>query len=89
MPSYSTTRLSSRRGPPALDEFIASVHTTEDLPGWAEQVVAEELREIHQSREFLTSAIMKYHHGDLAPRPDTVLDKPSFELSTVTIRLAP
>ncbi|MGX5397123.1 hypothetical protein ACWLMY_35335 [Streptomyces anulatus] len=73
----------------ALDEFISSVHATEALPGWVAPVVGDELRDWHRTREFLTSAVMKYHHGDVAPRPDTVFNTLGSEFSTARFELAP
>lgn len=73
----------------ALDEFISSVHTAQEPPEWLGTVVREELVDWHRTREYLTSAVMEYHYGDVAPRPDTVWGNLLFMFSTAVCELAP
>ncbi|MFB8090627.1 hypothetical protein [Streptomyces sp. NPDC055992] len=73
----------------ALDELIRSVQTAASLPKWAETAAKEELLDWHRTREYLTSAVLEYHHGDTGPRPETVWGNLCFEFSTVSLELVP
>ncbi|TXS63824.1 hypothetical protein EAO76_40530 [Streptomyces sp. sk2.1] len=42
------------------------------LPSWAEQFLREEAEELSTAREWLTSAVLAYHHGTAGRRPDTL-----------------
>ncbi|RSS41860.1 hypothetical protein [Streptomyces sp. WAC08241] len=43
----------------------------------------------HRTREYLTSAVFEYHHGDTGPRPETVWGNLRFDFSTVSMELVP
>ncbi|MER7963803.1 hypothetical protein [Streptomyces ardesiacus] len=73
----------------ALDEFISSVHTAESIPEWAVLVAKDELMDWHRTREYLTSAVVEYHRGDVGPRPDTVFGNLCFRFSKAELELAP
>jgi hypothetical protein len=73
----------------ALDELLRSVQTAEDLPAWATSVVQDELLDWHRTREYLTSAVFEYHHGDAGPRPETVFGNLCFHFSTGSVELVP
>ncbi|RZU37607.1 hypothetical protein EV284_2783 [Streptomyces sp. BK022] len=77
----------------ALDQLLCSLHTaedpTEDLPEWVTSVATDELLDWHRTREYLTSAVLEYHHGDSGPRPDTVFGNLRFDFSTVAVELVP
>ncbi|MFD9794191.1 hypothetical protein ACFWXK_24940 [Streptomyces sp. NPDC059070] len=76
----------------ALDDLLRSTEPAEDaehFPDWVGKVAKSELVDWHRSREYLTSAVLAYHHGDTTPRPDTVLGNLSFLFSTAEVELMP
>ncbi|MEU4507379.1 hypothetical protein [Streptomyces sp. NPDC024089] len=73
----------------ALDQLLSSVHTTEGVPEWVTSMASDELLDWHRTREYLTSAVLEYHHGDTGPRPETVLGNLCFHFSTIAVELAP
>ncbi|MFJ2875562.1 MULTISPECIES: hypothetical protein [unclassified Streptomyces] len=74
----------------ALDQLLCSVHTAgDDAPEWATSMARDELLDLHRTREYLTSAVLEYHHGDTGPRPDTVWGNLRFDFSTFCVELAP
>ncbi|MFJ8980202.1 hypothetical protein [Streptomyces sp. NPDC102282] len=73
----------------ALDDLLRSVQTAPDLPEWAKAAAKDELLDWHRTREYLTSAVLEYHHGDAGPRPETVWGNLRFDFSTVSLELVP
>ncbi|MEU5976354.1 hypothetical protein [Streptomyces sp. NPDC047315] len=73
----------------ALDELLRAVTTASGLPAWVKPVVRSELLDWHRTREYLTSAVLDYHHGDPGPRPDTVFGNLCFGFSTTAVELMP
>ncbi|MGW1334557.1 hypothetical protein ACWD7B_09780 [Streptomyces rubiginosohelvolus] len=73
----------------ALDALLSSVESTPDLPGWAKAVAKEELLNWHRTREYMTSAVMEYHHGDAGLRPETVWGNLRFDFSATSVDLVP
>ncbi|MFJ5588336.1 hypothetical protein ACIQCG_01135 [Streptomyces noursei] len=74
----------------ALDHLLCSLFAAqplEKLPKWAASVAKDELLDVHRTREYLTSAVLEYHHGDSGPRPETVFGNLYFHLSTVDVEL--
>ncbi|MFJ7201632.1 MULTISPECIES: hypothetical protein [unclassified Streptomyces] len=57
----------------ALDDLHgALLDSAGTLPAWAEQFLQEEAEELNTAREWLTSAVVAYHHGSAGRRPDTL-----------------
>ncbi|MFE3946203.1 hypothetical protein ACFXPV_30750 [Streptomyces sp. NPDC059118] len=62
------------------DEWFAALDGLHDalldpagtLPAWAEQFLQEEAEDLSTAREWLTSAVLAYHHGTAGRRPDTL-----------------
>ncbi|MFJ6752065.1 hypothetical protein ACIQNI_28340 [Streptomyces sp. NPDC091266] len=73
----------------ALDNLLDSAQTAPDLPEWATSVAKAELLDWHRTREYLTSAVLEYHHGDTGPRPETVFGNLCFHFTTGSVELAP
>jgi hypothetical protein len=73
----------------ALDRLLQGVQSGADLPEWATATAKEELLDWHRTREYLTSAVLDYHHGDDGPRPETVFGNLSFHFSTGSVELVP
>lgn len=48
------------------------INDTGRLPGWAWTLVRNEAEDLHMAREWLTSAVVTYHHGTAGPRPDMI-----------------
>ncbi|MFE2944561.1 hypothetical protein ACFXKG_36795 [Streptomyces sp. NPDC059255] len=73
----------------AMDELLRAVQTAPNLAKWANAVAKDELLDWHRTREYLTSAVLQYHHGDAGPRPETVRGNLRFDFSTVSMELVP
>jgi len=73
----------------ALDHLLSSVHADSELPDWAMMMTKAELLDWHRTREYLTSAVLEYHHGNTGPRPETVFGNLRFDFSTRSVELVP
>jgi len=57
----------------AVDALHTGLHTPEGiLPGWARRVVRQQAADWLFRREYVTSAVLGYHHGSTGSRPDTI-----------------
>ncbi|MGW6248048.1 hypothetical protein [Streptomyces roseolus] len=77
-----------------LHEAIGDLHAAllaqdGDLPPWAHAFLYQEVEELHMVREFLSSAVLAYHHGSAGHRPDTVWGGIAYRFPTGTIDLIP
>ncbi|GGK30212.1 hypothetical protein GCM10011583_72620 [Streptomyces camponoticapitis] len=75
----------------ALDHSLESVvQAAPDLPEWAVSVAKGELLDWHRTREYLTSAVLDYHHGDTGSRPETVFGNLRYHFSAgASVELVP
>nr|WSX75948.1 hypothetical protein OH826_20100 [Streptomyces sp. NBC_00899] len=73
----------------ALDRLLLSARTGAGLPEWATSTAKDELLDWHRTREYLTSAVLEYHHDDNGPRPETVWGNLNFHFSTGSVELVP
>ncbi|MGP3951228.1 hypothetical protein [Streptomyces sp. 7N604] len=72
----------------ALDSLHGALLTSAGaLPAWALEFVRGEGEDLNSAREWLTSAVVDYHHGTAGRRPDTLFGGVCFVFSTGSVDL--
>ncbi|MFF3403495.1 hypothetical protein ACFYW6_33990 [Streptomyces sp. NPDC002659] len=72
----------------ALDSLHSALLTSAGvLPDWAQEFVRSEAEDLNTAREWLTSAVVAYHHGSAGQRPDTLFGGICFWFSTGSVNL--
>lgn len=72
----------------ALDSLHSALLTSAGaLPEWALEFVRSEAEDLNTAREWLTSAVVAYHHGSAGQRPDTLFGGVCFWFSASSVNL--
>lgn len=72
----------------ALDGLISAlINPDGTLPNWAEDLVHREVDDLNMIREWLTSAVLAYHHGTAGLRPDTVFGGVRYDFACGSVNL--
>ncbi|MFF8387743.1 hypothetical protein ACF053_29455 [Streptomyces kanasensis] len=74
----------------ALDDLVSNLVTNEGrLPGWALNLVHREADDLNATREWMTNAVVEYHHGTAGKRPDTIFGGIQFDFTHFLFNLVP
>ncbi|MBK6017181.1 hypothetical protein [Streptomyces sp. MBT53] len=72
----------------ALDGLISALINPDGiLPNWAQDLVHREVDDLNMTREWLTSAVVAYHHGTAGRRPDTVFGGIRYDFACGSVNL--